>query len=169
MNNVPMNSKLEFLSRRNQGKHLMTEYIHSLSKIMDIDSEVLFNNVLDLGETDTVYNQFISNIKAIGNGSYTNQFTRFSLGKSPESIAEIENTAKSIMKPAKFYLLTKLSHFCGAVKINSEVIVNNISELVYYDGDSCNLVSPELTTGLMIDFHTETSGEEFYDFIAYYP
>ncbi len=163
-----MSNRIEFLSRRNKGRQLLHEYIHALSDITGVDANTLQQRLLDLESSDLIYRQYISDIISINNGSYTDNFFKFSFEESDKMLSITQIDTLPISKAEKFYLVTKNSEFCGLIEIDFDVAINQFDKIIAYDGDSLGLVSAHANTGVMIDMHVDANGRNCYDFIAYF-
>lgn len=162
-----MNSRLEFLSRRNKGKQLIPNYIKVLSEITSCQTNTFLDDLLDLESSDHIYEKYSLNIRAINEGFYTGPCVKKTL-KSPEQVLiELQNSAIHFPENEKFYLITKLTEYCGLVQISFGVIAACFDKIISYDGDSLGLVSINSSKGLIIDKY-DTNNRISYDFIAYF-
>ena len=164
-----MNSKLEFLSRRNQGRRLIGQYTHFLSEITGLSIDIFKSSFMSLEDSDQLYQHFISNIRAINSGVYVENSIKTIL-EEPERVRdEIQALSSSIVGSEKLYLITKLTEFCGAVEIDFDAVILHYDKIIAYDGDSFGLCSADSKTGVQIDTYTEGDGKELHGFIAFYP
>jgi len=148
---------------------MMDDYIQSLSVVTGIGQQILLESTLSLEESDVIYEEFISAIKSIANNNYTDGFTKFFVKNSEGVEAHLANVTKFVINESRVYLFTKLSDVCGAIEADCDSIIPNIAAIIDYDGDSCKLVSQDLTRGIMIDFYIENDNQEYFEFIAYHP
>lgn len=162
-----MSTRLEFLSRRNQGRRLIAEYLQSLSKITGIATNTLKSSVLDLDKSDPIREGFILNITLINNKNFAGVHVKELFSESCDLMNKIINLLDFIQKDKKFYLVTNLSENCGLIEFDFNKIMPYFEEIIDYDKDYFGLVSVDLKSGVMVDSYLAPDDKQLYEVVAY--
>ena len=152
-----MVSHKELLIRRNKGKIILKEHLHSICSLLNCKSEDI--SFLDLNTSDAISKRFFDEYKLM---SKEDDFlVHYIIPKNDFSEFQVYQFIKAHWNDGVIYWISKYSDFYGVIKMQLEVIENKIVNFIEYDGDSLCLTQGE-KSGLMIDYF-EDLGEYFYE------
>lgn len=154
-----MNSRIEYLSRKNKGKSMLPQHIKMLSEVLE--KQVNSSRFLDLEKSDKIRSLFFeASKKSIQEGS-----SHTILVKDIDDQKVIEKNL-SDFRMQDILIITKYSEYYGLIKLNFEDVNGRISLFINYDGDSFNFFSKELNEGVLIDYFEE-DGSFFYEILRF--
>lgn len=152
------------LFRANKGRLKIKEYIGFLNSLLKINLDV--SSFLNLSETDRInqiyFEQFSTVEKKIKNKIEIDDTSLLNL--------EINNVS-NFYKDKFGYLLGHNSEYCGTVLLPFELLIKNYRELILYDGDALNIISENMSSGIMIDYFDDLDKnqfrKEFYELVVW--
>ena len=142
------NEKIQLLTRVNEGKRLIPSFLAGLSEA--IGGQVDSNALATLPDTDSLLEIFRAGYQRSNTADGT-VYQRYFRSNQKAKLFEISDCIGNRLSAETAFLITKNSHFCGAVKTDILAVLGHAASIIRLDGDSVYLVSEDRQQGLLID------------------
>jgi hypothetical protein len=142
------NEKIQLLTRLNEGKKLIPSFLAELSEAIggQIDSTALAT----LPDTDSLLETFRAGYQRSKTADGM-VYQRYFRSHQKAKLFEISDCIGKRLSAETTFLITKNSHFCGAVRTDILATLGHAASIIRLDGDSVCLVSEDRQQGLLID------------------
>lgn len=140
--------KIQLLTRTNQGRRLTQAFLAELS---DAVGEKIDSNALaTLQDTDSLLEISRAGYQRSRTADGT-VYQRYFRSTQKARLFEISDCIGKHLTGERAFLLTKGSHYCGAVRMDVLTVLGHSASIIRLDGDSVCLVSEDRHQGLLID------------------
>jgi hypothetical protein len=157
------NEKIQLLTRVNEGKRLIPSVLAELS--VAIGAQIDSNALATLPDTDFLLETFRAGYRRSETADGT-VYQRHFRSNQKAKLFEISDCIGKRLSTESAFLLTKNSHFCGAVKTNILTVLGHAASIIRLDGDSVCLVSEDREQGLLVDQNIDDP-EQTYELTAW--
>jgi hypothetical protein len=131
--------------------------LFALSQV--IGEEVSMEMFAPLPETDELRNTFRTGYRVAVSGGLGYRRV-FSLSQKNSVLNLADCLAERVAGETVFFL-TKVSEYCGAVRLNFSTLLRHTASIIGLDGDSLSALSLDGTEGVLIDFNGDDQEEGY--------
>ncbi len=142
------NEKIQLLTRVNKGKRLIPSFLAELSEA--IGGQIDLNALATLPDTDALLETFRAGYQRSKTADGM-VYQRYFHPNQKAKLFEISDCIGKRLPAETAFLITKNSHFCGAVKTDILTVLGHAASVIRLDGDSVCLVSEDRQQGLLMD------------------
>lgn len=150
--------RIALLSRMNRGRAETPSFLEGLSKILG--EPVQSDALVSLPTTDTLIQAFRAGYRTTLEGRAF-CYRRFFPDQEKNLVLRLADRMAERLSDEPALLLTKMSEYCGAVRVGVSVLLLHASLVIRLDGDSLSVLSADHTQGLLIDFNFDSEDETF--------
>lgn len=142
------NEKIQLLTRVNKGEGLIPYFLAELSEA--IGARIDSNASATLPDTDALLETFRVGYQRSKTADGM-VYQRYFRSNQKAKLFELSDCIGKRLPADTAFLITKNSHFCGAVRTDIRTVLDHAGSIIRLDGDSVYLVSEDREQGLLID------------------
>jgi len=158
----PIDSRKEQIllrSRMNRGKAEAPSFLSAIAEA--IREPVDMKSLVPLPETDALRETFRTGYQNVVREA-TVGYRRFFLPNQGNRVFRLATCLADQVPSESCFFLTKMSEYCGAVRMNFSVLLEHAASIIQLDGDSLSALSIDRTEGILID-HNPDDREQAYE------
>ena len=144
--------KIRLLTRANQGRRLIPYFLAELSAA--VGEQIDSNALATLPDTDSLLETFRAGYQRSKTADGM-VYQRYFRSNQKARLFDISDCIGKRLSTETAFLVTKSSHFCGAVRMDILTVLDHAASIIRLDGDSVCLVSEDRQQGLLIDQNTD--------------
>ncbi len=156
MNGEARRKRIDILSRKNRGDRLKPAVFRRFSSLLGVEAQSI--RLIDLESTDKLYDYIRKarpfSKEALELSERSRYLYSSEVGEVQRLIADIRGSFEDV----PIVLLHEVSEVTGGIKLTLHSILDKAFDLFRLDGEDLVAISPDLSTGLMIEYFSDNTG-----------
>ena len=117
-------------------------------------------DLIPLPETDALMDKFRSGYQDAVKGASIG-FRKFFPPPESGLVFRLAERFADQIRGEDVFFLTKLSEYCGAIKLNVSALLTHAESIIQLDGDSLSALSMDHAEGILIDYNADDPEQRF--------
>jgi hypothetical protein len=148
----PTKERIRLLSRMNRGRTAIPSFLSRLSEA--VGEPVGADSLVPLPETDVLMDSLRRGYQLCAKDN-TVGYRKFFSPQETRLVFQIANCLAQQVPKEIAFLVTKLSEYCGAVRLPLRILLSHSESIIHLDGDSLSALSMDQAEGIIIDLNAD--------------